>query len=98
MAPNEALITVEIAYANPQKQALIAIKVPSGTTIQAAIAQSDILTQFPEIDLTQNKVGIFNNLAPLSQVVEDGDRIEIYRSLLIDPKSARKKRAQSKSN
>ena len=61
--------------------------------IQTAILQSDILQQFTEIDLRENKVGIYSRLAKLTDQLKDGDRIEIYRPLLADPKEIRRKRA-----
>ena len=61
--------------------------------IQTAILQSDILQQFTEIDLRENKVGIYSRPAKLTDQLKDGDRIEIYRPLLADPKEIRRKRA-----
>ncbi|CDF99947.1 Putative Protein RnfH [Avibacterium paragallinarum JF4211] len=64
-----------------------------GTTVQTAILQSGILHQFNDIDLRENKIGIFSRPAKLTDVLENGDRIEIYRPLLADPKEIRRKRA-----
>lgn len=89
----EAMITVEVAYARPTEQALEQLQVPEGTTIEAAIRRSGVLQRFPEIDLTHNKVGIFGKASKLSATLEPGDRIEIYRPLIADPKEARRKRA-----
>jgi putative ubiquitin-RnfH superfamily antitoxin RatB of RatAB toxin-antitoxin module len=86
-------IDITVAYANPQKQECISLKIPRGSTILQAIEQSGILQLFPEIDLTQNKIGIFSQPKNLSDFVHPGDRVEIYRPLLIDPKDARKARA-----
>ena len=61
--------------------------------IQTAILQSGILQQFTEIDLRENKVGIYSRPAKLNDQLKDGDRIEIYRPLLADPKEIRRKRA-----
>jgi len=81
-------INIEIAYALPDRYYLKSFKVDEGTMIQTAILQSDILQQFTEIDLRENKVGIYSRLAKLTDQLKDGDRIEIYRPLL-----ARRKRA-----
>ena len=86
-------INIEIAYALPDRYYLKAFKVDEGTMIQTAILQSGILQQFTEIDLRENKVGIYSRPAKLTDQLKDGDRIEIYRPLLADPKEIRRKRA-----
>ena len=65
-----------------------------GTTVEQAIEQSGIIELFPEIDLTENKVGIWNKAVKLSTVLDNYDRIEIYRPLIADPKEVRKRRAE----
>lgn len=86
-------MTVEVAYAKPEEQRIIELQVPSGTTVAQAIERSGIRELFPEIDLNQNKVGIFGKLSSLDAVLQPGDRVEIYRPLIADPKEARKRRA-----
>ena len=86
-------ITVEVAYARPDEQRIIELQVPPGTTVAEAIERSGIIEYFPEIDLSKNKVGIFGKLSKLDKVLQAGDRVEIYRPLIADPKEARKKRA-----
>jgi putative ubiquitin-RnfH superfamily antitoxin RatB of RatAB toxin-antitoxin module len=86
---------VEIAYANPEQQCLLKVEVPSGCTVETAIERSGVLELFPEIDLQQQTVGIFSRPVALDHIVTAGDRIEIYRPLLVDPKAARRKRAIS---
>jgi len=87
-------ITVEIAYAKPLEQVLLSIKTSSKSTLKQALEQSGILERFPEIDLkTVNKVGLFGKVVSLEQPLRDGDRIEIYRPLIADPKEVRKQRA-----
>lgn len=86
-------IAVEVAYVGEQEQALLAVEADAGITARAAIERSGILRRFPEIDLGKNKIGIFGKLAKPDQVLESGDRVEIYRPLIADPKEARKKRA-----
>lgn len=86
-------ILVEVAYAKPDIQVIIPIKVAVGTTAQQAIEQSGILSNFPEINLQQNKIGIFSKIIAHDKVLRDKDRIEIYRPLIADPKEVRKQRA-----
>jgi putative ubiquitin-RnfH superfamily antitoxin RatB of RatAB toxin-antitoxin module len=92
MDPAETL-TVEVAYALPQRQLILALQVVPGTTAEQAIHASGILGQFPDIDLDNNKVGIFGKPCKLTDTLHDGDRVEIYRSLIADPKEIRKQRA-----
>lgn len=89
--PNE--VTVEVAYALPDEQLIIPIKVEDGTTAEEAITASGIMTKFPEIDLSINKVGIFGKLTKLDTKLRHLDRVEIYRPLIADPKEVRKQRA-----
>lgn len=87
-------IKVEVVYANPKYQQLISLEVPENCSVLAAIQISGIIEQFPEINLQKNKVGIFGKIIELNSCVTEGDRIEIYCPLLIDPKEARKSRAK----
>jgi putative ubiquitin-RnfH superfamily antitoxin RatB of RatAB toxin-antitoxin module len=89
--PNEILI--EVAYALPQKQLIIPIKVKQGVTAEEAIQLSGITKKFPEIDLEVNQIGIFGKLTQLDHVMRERDRIEIYRPLIADPKEIRRQRA-----
>lgn len=85
-------ITVEVVYAAADRQKSLRLNVDAMTTVEEAIRLSGILEIFPEIDLTRQKVGIFSECVSLDVCVQPGCRIEIYRSLLIDPKDARRKR------
>jgi putative ubiquitin-RnfH superfamily antitoxin RatB of RatAB toxin-antitoxin module len=91
---NKATIQVEVVYGLAHKQKLLSIPTITGATVEEVIIESGILALFDEIDLTENKVGIWNKVVKLSQLVEDLDRIEIYRPLLADPKEVRKRRAE----
>jgi hypothetical protein len=73
---------------------LIELSVPDGSTLEDAIRKSGILQRCPEIDLATAEVGVFNRLRALNERVRDGDRVEIYRPLLADPKEARRRRAK----
>lgn len=85
-------IKIEIAYATADKQSILMVELEEGATIEMAIDRSGIVMLFPEIHLSEQSVGIFSQKKKLSDTVKAGDRIEIYRSLMIDPKEARKKR------
>lgn len=86
-------ITVEVVYATREKQKLISLKVPEGTTAEDAVRRSGILNDFPEIDLGKNKLGIFAKAVKNDTVLREKDRVEIYRPLIADPKEVRRQRA-----
>ena len=94
--PDEIL--VEVAYALPEEQVIISIKVPTKFNVKQAIEKSGIQKKFPCIDLSKNKVGIFGKKTTLDhlEALNDRDRIEIYRPLILDPKEMRRKRAAKK--
>ena len=89
-------ITVEVAYARAGQQKIISLSVPEGTTLTKAVELSGICGYFPEIDLEAAKLGIFGKavLRPAEQELKHGERVEIYRPLIADPKEVRKKRAE----
>lgn len=93
-------ITVEVAYARPEKQKIIALQVESGTTALQAVRLSQIEQEFPEIDVDNVKMGIFGQALGTKGLkkadeheLQEGDRVEIYRPLISDPKEARRRRA-----
>lgn len=88
-------ITVEVAYATPEKQKILSFEVEEGTTVAQAAQLSGIVNEFPEIDLADAKMGIFGKAVrkPEEEILRDMDRVEIYRPLIIDPKVARANRA-----
>lgn len=85
---------VQVCYAGPDSQNLIDLTVAAGTTVEQAIRQSGMLEKAPEINLSHNQVGIFGKLKPLDTPLREGDRVEIYRPLAVDPKEARRLRAR----
>ncbi|MEO3990877.1 RnfH family protein [Pseudocitrobacter cyperus] len=87
-------IVVEVAYALPQKQYLQRVTLEEGATVEQAILASGILALRDDIDLAKNKVGIYSRPVKLQDVVQDGDRVEIYRPLIADPKELRRQRAE----
>ena len=88
---------IQLCYALPEQAVVIDLDIEFGYTLEQAIAKSGLLTQFPEIDQTQNKIGIYGKLKPLDTIARDGDRIEIYRPLRADPMESRRRRAQHKT-
>ena len=90
----QQIIQIEVAYATPKKQQIIVLEVKVGTTVGQAIAQTNLLETFPEIELSINKVGIFGQVANLNTKLQSGDRVEIYRPLVIDPRIARQERVR----
>jgi putative ubiquitin-RnfH superfamily antitoxin RatB of RatAB toxin-antitoxin module len=87
-------LIVYVIYARPDQQFELTVVVASGATVADAIAQSGILTQCPEIDLSKQKVGKFSRACDLHERVKSNDRIEIYRPLIIDPKDRRRVKAK----
>jgi putative ubiquitin-RnfH superfamily antitoxin RatB of RatAB toxin-antitoxin module len=88
-----SMIQIEVAYAAPERQVLLSLSVPAGTTVAEGIEQSAIQDEFPELKIDLKAVGIFSRKVPIDQVLREGDRIEIYRPLIVDPKEARRQRA-----
>ncbi len=86
---------IEVAYATPEKQKIIALTVSAGTTLREAVERSHIADEFPDLDIGQAPLGIFGKKVakPDEVAVQEGQRVEIYRPLLIDPKQARANRA-----
>lgn len=84
-------MNVGVCFAEADRQVWLRLEAPDGSTVEKAIHHSGILNRFPEIDLTQNKVGIFGKLVKLDAPVKEGDRIEIYRPIIADPKTVRRR-------
>ncbi|MBW9432758.1 RnfH family protein [Atlantibacter hermannii] len=89
-----AKITVEVAYALPEKQYLRRVTLEAGATVEQAINASGLLALRTDIDLAKNKVGVYSRLVKLTDALSDGDRVEIYRPLIADPKELRRQRAE----
>lgn len=92
------MINLEIAFALPERQSLLEIQIEAGKSVEEIILGSEIMTLYPEIDLKVNAVGIWNRSCKLTDIPRDGDRIEIYRPLIADPKDVRRKRAEKAKN
>ncbi|EJL92325.1 RnfH family protein [Pantoea sp. GM01] len=87
-------ISVEVVYALPEKQYLRSVTIEEGATVEQVIQASGLLSLRKDIDLSTNKVGIYSRPVKLADTVQDGDRIEIYRPLIADPKEMRRQRAE----
>lgn len=87
------VIDVEVAYARPEQQWLLRLQLPAGATVADAIRASGLPERFAEIDVERDGVGIFSRRAALSDRLQAGDRVELYRPLTVDPKQARRQRA-----
>ena len=95
----DTLIYVEVAFALPEKQRLVGLDVPEGTTMLEAVRLSGISEQFEGWDLEKASMGVFGKVVanPAAHALKPGERVEIYRGLKADPKLNRKKRAQEKA-
>lgn len=87
-------VHVAVCYARPDAVFLKSLDVPAGTTLLGAIQASGLTEAHREVDPTTLRVGIYGKLKTLDTVVRDGDRVEVYRALTADPKTARRKRVQ----
>lgn len=87
-------IHVEVAYAEAERQKIITLIVREGTTVREAVERSAMIRFFPQLDTTTADFGIFSQPCPPDQVLREGDRVEIYRPLLCDPKVMRRQRAK----
>lgn len=88
------MLNIKVAYATSEQQVEIPFSVEESCTVAMAIRRSGVLEQFPEIDLSTATVGIYSRKVALDDLLQAGDRIEIYRPLQIDPKEARRLRIQ----
>lgn len=87
-------LSIEVVYALPDRQSIVPLSVAEGTTVLAAAKQSGLEAQFDDLQISEDSLmGIFGQRVALTQVLRDGDRVEIYRPLLADPKEVRKERA-----
>lgn len=84
---------VELVYALPAAQEVLELRLPEGVTIRRALELSGLLDRHPDIDRDALAVGVFGRTADADTVLKNGDRVEIYRPLVADPKQARRRRA-----
>ena len=89
-------IRVEIAYAEPERQKIITLTMNEGATLKQAVERSGMVCFFPHLDLQQATFGVFSLPRPPDYLLRDGDRVEIYRPLIADPKEMRRQRARQR--
>jgi len=90
-------IDIEVACATPRLQAVVRLTVPRGCTVGEAVERSGLLREFPELSADVIKMGVFGSLRKPEDLLEPGDRVELYRPLIADPKQARRQRAKAKT-
>jgi len=93
MDARDGSVRVQVVYATPECQRLYEVRVPRGATVRTAIAESGVLEHFRGVDINDYALGIYGERVDASAVVSEGDRIEIYRPLIADPRESRRRRA-----
>jgi putative ubiquitin-RnfH superfamily antitoxin RatB of RatAB toxin-antitoxin module len=88
------LITVEVVCATAERQLLRQVNLPAGSQVMTAIELSGILQEMPEVAFDPSRIGVFSRRVAPDEILHDGDRVEIYRPLTLDPKDARRRRAR----
>ena len=91
-----ANLRVEVVYALPETEDAVHLTLPPGAKVRDALLASGILERHPEIDLARQKIGIYGKVVAAGALLADGDRVEVYRPLVLDPKEARRRRALRK--
>jgi putative ubiquitin-RnfH superfamily antitoxin RatB of RatAB toxin-antitoxin module len=94
---NAATMRVEVAYAGPEGQWVIVVELPVGATLTQAIEASGIRRHIPTVAVGDGNVGVFSRPRRLDEALTAGDRVEIYRPLLADPKEQRRARARTRA-
>lgn len=90
-------VNVEVVYALPEQAIRINLQLPAGASLADAITASGLAERFAEIAANECRMGIFSRIMPVDTLLQEGDRVEIYRPLRVDPKEARRRRAAKKS-
>jgi putative ubiquitin-RnfH superfamily antitoxin RatB of RatAB toxin-antitoxin module len=90
-------LRIEVVYALPEREEAVSLRLSPGATAADAVRASGILERHPEIDLDRHQIGIFGCVVEAGRALCDGDRVEVYRPLLVGPKEARRRRARRKS-
>ena len=90
------MIAIEIIYALPDRQTLLSLSVGEGTTVAAALDHPALAAAHPDLVWRQHRLGVFGRLVDVDHVLDDGDRIEIYRPLIADPNTSRQARVEKR--
>jgi putative ubiquitin-RnfH superfamily antitoxin RatB of RatAB toxin-antitoxin module len=96
--PDETLLRVEVAVAWPELQVVVELALAAGSTVAEAIEASALQQRFPQLEVVAGRVGIFSEICDMDRALRDGDRVEIYRPLEVDPKEARRRAAEARRN
>ncbi|KAF7598352.1 MAG: RnfH family protein [Candidatus Dactylopiibacterium carminicum] len=91
---SERKIEVQVCYALPHRQELVKLHLDEPASVEAAVQASGLLEKYPELSLGESKFGVYGKLVRLDSSLREGDRVEIYRPLIADPKEVRRKRAE----
>ena len=94
--PESPLLNVEVAYALPDRQSVVTVSLPAPATARQAVIASGLLERHPEIDLERATLGVFGEVVTHDHAVREGDRVEIYRRLQIEPREARRRLARQR--
>lgn len=92
--PDSAMLTIEVVAALPDRQWLVELTVPAGTTAWQAVERSGLAERVPDYPFDRQRLGVFGQLCRPDQVLSDGDRVELYRPLKADPKEVRRQLAE----
>lgn len=85
--PDTTPLSVSVTYADPDNPLWLKVRVAAGSTVEQAIRATDLLRRYPELDLEQIKIGIFGKTVSLDQPLSEGDRVELYQPISVDPKT-----------
>ncbi len=85
------MVNVGVAYTNQTRQVWLKVELPDGSTVIDAIEESGVLDMFPDIDLQNQKIGIYGKLTKVDEKLKEGDRVEIYRPIIADPKTVKRR-------
>jgi putative ubiquitin-RnfH superfamily antitoxin RatB of RatAB toxin-antitoxin module len=98
MQSSGAPLRVSVVYALPERQIVVELRVEQGCTVEQAVNRSGLLVRFPEIARGSLQCAVYNRPVPLEHRLEDGDRVELLRPLLVDPKESRRQAAAKARN
>lgn len=85
---------IEVVYLGEDSEFFVSLEMSDGLTVQQAVELSGLLDRHPEISFDNNEVGVFSEIVSLDSSLHDGDRVEVYRPLAMDPMEARRMRAK----
>lgn len=85
------MVNIGVAYSNQSKQVWVKLDLPDGSTVIDAIEESGVLDMFPDINLENQKIGIYGKMTKPDVQLKEGDRVEIYRAITADPKTVKRR-------